>query len=118
MYAKIKDGYHVDEYVKQNFNRQCRSIIAKLEIEFGRYRGIPREQWYCKMCQSGKVGDEYNFFFHCHAFNNERRVLFVSVSEKYNGFLVKSENERLKLLLSNKCIKDVCNFVTKCILIR
>ena len=30
----------------------------------------------CKLCDSGDIGDEIHYLFHCHFFQNDRSVLF------------------------------------------
>ena len=37
--------------------------ILNLEVVLGRYEGIPREERFCKLCDSGLVEDENAFCF-------------------------------------------------------
>ncbi len=51
----------------------------KLEIEYGRYKNIPREQGHCKLCNSGEIEDEFHLTFSCKTYetlrNNANEIL-------------------------------------------
>ena len=70
LYRLFKQEYAPEPYVNVT-SRAHRSLLAKLrggsamlEIETGRYTGIPAEQRLCKLCKSG-VGDEAHFILTC-----------------------------------------------------
>ena len=44
---------------------QFRISNHKLQIEYGRYQNIPREERTCKLCNSGEVEDEFHLSFSC-----------------------------------------------------
>ena len=39
--------------------------MLNLEIVFGRYEGIPRQERFCELCDSGLVEDEIHFILVC-----------------------------------------------------
>ena len=54
--------------------------ISNFEVVLGRYEGIPREERFCKLCDSGLVEDEMHFVLVCNYFINERQ----SFIHRYN----------------------------------
>ena len=56
-----------------------------LEIETGRYTGIPAEQRLCKLCKSD-VGDEAYFIFTCPALQDSHRHLIDYMSLRMPNF--------------------------------
>ena len=78
-------------HFKQTFDHQCEQYLRYidnpkyrralcqfrvsshvLEIEQGRYHGIPREQQLCKFCSSNLVDDEYHFLLACPMYRQHR----------------------------------------------
>ena len=48
--------------------------LLNLQIVLGRYEGVPREERFCKLCDSGLVEDEMHFVLVCNYFINERQT--------------------------------------------
>ena len=46
--------------------------ILNLEVVLGRYEGIPHEEHFCKLCDSGLVEDKMHFVLVCNYFVEER----------------------------------------------
>ena len=63
---KLEDYFHL---IKNPIQRKHFSTFRisnhKFEIEYGRYKDIPREQRLCKLCNSGEVEDEFHVAFAC-----------------------------------------------------
>ena len=107
---KLLDScYEVQPYVKANITRQQRSVLARmrcgtysLEIEKGRYRGIPAVRRFCKMCRDNQtVEDEKHFLIHCPSYSEERNTFFIDFQLRNNtDFSNMNDTEILKLLLS------------------
>ena len=45
----------------------------RLPIETGRWQNIPREERFCRLCNSRELGDEYHYIMSCKALDNERQ---------------------------------------------
>ena len=122
-YKSFKSEYKTEAYVKANvLNTRQRSAIAKmkngtypLEIELGRYRGLPVENRICKLCRSEPETEE-RFLLNCAKTDDIRQKLLSDV----NGVLLQSGiafqtfsfADRLSVLLSNVLIsKYVANFI-------
>ena len=81
-YRIFKQEYESEPYINVVTSRAHRAFLARLrggsatlEIETGRYVGIPAEQRICKLCHSG-IGDEAHIkFLHAQRY---RRVAFPS----------------------------------------
>ena len=86
LYRLFKQEYAPEPYVNVVTSKAHRSPLAKLsggsallEIETGRYTGIPAEQRLCKLCKSD-VGDEAHFILTYPALKDSHRHLFDYMS--------------------------------------
>ena len=71
-YSTFIDDFKLEEYlntIKDSYQRRLFSRFRisnhKLEIEFGRYKNIPRNERFCKCCDQSTVEDEFHFPFEC-----------------------------------------------------
>ena len=101
LYRLFKQEYAPESYVNVVTSRAHRSLLAKLrggsamlEIETGRYTGIPAEQRLCKLCNSD-VGDEAHFILTCPALQDSRLHLFDYMSLRIPNFPHLSVEEML-----------------------
>ena len=101
MYRLFKQEYAPESYINVVTSREHRSLLAKLrggsamlEIETGRYTGIPAEQRLCKLCNSD-VGDEAHFILICPALQECRLHLVGYMSLRVPNFPYLSVEERL-----------------------
>ena len=72
-YSTFKDDFKLEEYlntIKDSNQRRLFSIVSqfrisnhKLEIEFGRYKNIPRNERFCKCCDKSTVEEEFPLSF-------------------------------------------------------
>ena len=69
-----------------------------LEIETGRYTGIPAEQRLCKLCKSD-VWDEAHFILTCPALQDSRICLFDYMSLRTPNFPLLSVEEMLRAVM-------------------
>ena len=99
-----------------------RTSNHKLEIEFGRYRNIPREERICKHCDKQVVEDEFHFAFECDKYDIVRQN---SHSILLNYFQLEITNDLRRKLLSDALssndpvITDLFSqHVSKCFYIR
>ena len=63
----------IENYILKILMTKLRLGILNLEVVLGRYEGIPREERFCKLCDSGLVEDEMHFVLVCNYFMNERQ---------------------------------------------
>ena len=84
-------------------NRHFRSVIVKLrsntipvEMELGRYRGIPAENRLCSKCNSNSIEDDTHILFDC-SFYLEDREQFINTIFEYDPFLFQL-NSREKVI--------------------
>jgi hypothetical protein len=77
--GKFKKDYRIEPYLSVVKNPTVRKTFSKfrisnhkLEIEYGRYKNIPREKRTCKLCHSDEVEDEFHFAFTCQKYNDIR----------------------------------------------
>ena len=79
-YKQFKQNVSTENYVKINLTRQERSIIAQtrfgilpINIEVGRFRGVPLLDRLCPICRS-ETEDELHFVFKCPFYDNSRHM--------------------------------------------
>ena len=94
-YCQVKESFSQAEYLKLPCFKD-RQRIAKflcsdhhLEIEQGRYRGIPRNMRICTTCQNGAIEDEKHLLFECPTYaelrnKNEIPAQYVYIKELLN----------------------------------
>ena len=88
-YNTFKKDYKLEEYLTQIKQPQRRAYTKfricnhKLQIEYGRYQKIHRDEIICKRCNSKSVENEYHFALECQRYealrnnsNNIRNSLF------------------------------------------
>jgi hypothetical protein len=70
-----------------------RTSSHKLNIEIGRYHGIPAEDRKCEVCNGGKVENEIHFLLECPLYTEERTPFLTEVYKKSNQVrMLDSEN--------------------------
>lgn len=67
-YSTFKSEYKLEDYLTTIRNASQRKAVTKfrischkLQIEYGRYHNIPREQRLCNLCDTNEIEDEYHF---------------------------------------------------------
>ena len=89
-YASISNRYIFQEYLLspkeyRQFLSKLRISAHELEIERGRYVGLPREQRLCKNC--GVLEDELHFLDVCPAYDGLRERLFSGLNNSHDRHL-------------------------------
>ena len=100
--------------VKSNLSRKKRSVMAKLmtgilplEVEVGRFQGVPKEERSCRVCGTEAVEDENHFLFDCEKLECVRRETLENC-----GLLhILTEPDRLEMLLSADNMVETASFV-------
>ena len=122
-YKNINETFSVQPYVRSNISRQDRSLIARMrcgvfpiELELGRYRGIPADRRFCKKCDTNSVEDENHFLLTCPVKvqgtgHREPLLLQHTRSENQCDLATLSDGDKLKLLLSVD-VKPVSKFIS------
>ena len=88
-YKELNCRFEAQSYLRENLTRLNMLVLAELrcgtfplEIEKRRYRNIPAERRYCKVCRSGEVEDELHL--DCSAYNEQRNELFRDIQQRHN----------------------------------
>ena len=79
-----------------------------LQIEFGRYQGIPRHQRLCQQCSSGEVEDEVHFLFKCSKYEPDRKELIVIILTSCPNFNSLNDVKKLEWV----CNRENHNILT------
>ena len=90
-----------------------------LEVETGRYKNIPRENRFCKICKD-EIDDEYHFFLNCKQNVNLRNKLLIIINKVNPNFNQYQLLDKLKYILSPKVelLPTVCDFLKQSLELR
>ena len=84
-----------------------------LQIEKGRYQGVPPDQRLCQKCDSGEVENEIHFLFKCSHY--DRTNLNKIITENCVNFSALDLEAKLLWLLScenEEILTQLCTFIT------
>jgi len=120
-YNMYKWGYCVEDYVSMNIDKYTRSLIAQsrfgilpLQIEVGRYRGIPINERLCVFCANNEIEDEFHLIMLCTFYEVIRNELFCKVGNFDRNFNGMDNFDRF-ILICNKFQKFLGQFLVKAI---
>ena len=124
-YALYKFEYETENYCTVNLSRQQRSLIARLRlgilpinVEIGRYTGIPRENRYCINCE-GIVEDELHVMLYCPLYETPRQKLLREAANLCNGFYVLSDVYKIEFLTTQvNIVRKSASFINQALCIR
>ena len=71
-----------------------------LLIEQGRHQNIPLENRLCPICKL-EIENEYHFVIECNKLTSSRLKLYSKVTEIVPNFLVMSDSDKFKYILSS-----------------
>ena len=80
---------------------KLRTSNHSLMIEKGRWRGVPKEQRLCKVCECNEIEDEIHFLMECSAYRGLRQKLFDCANCYFPGFLDLTKRAQYSILMSN-----------------
>ena len=114
LYKNVKPYYHVENYALFINNKRNRSLLTRLragcqdiEIEVGRWRGIPRDQRVCKLCNDG-IETEMHFLLYCTNLYHIRISFNRLFTDLYN---CNSDTERFILMFTKEFIRETARFI-------
>ena len=116
-YGTFKHIIETEKYVLCNFLTRyqrrmiamCRAGTLPLEIEKGRWRGIPRDDRKCKSCSMNVVDDLKHFMITCPALHTRRNTLMNDISRTLN--VAHFDLTLHNLFTCDLILKLVANFV-------
>ena len=87
-----------------------------LNIERGRYNNpiTPVNQRICTRCELNEIDDEIHLLLHCSAMNNERKILFNSVTATINIQPTKEMFLRIMTSRDITVVKSLAQFIYGC----
>ena len=111
-FIEFKDRADPTCLIRNNLPRHQRSLLAKLscgilplEIETGRYSGVPPDKRYCRVCNLNVVEDEYHFLYSCPLLQTERSKFYLDHITDFQGFILLPDAAKTKFLLGDDMIK-------------
>ena len=114
-YKRFKTTFCYEEYIDKIENDLLRKQLSCLrltshclEIEFGRFNGINRENRLCKFCTQNVVESEYHFILCCPRYSEIRTKYLGHISwpnlNKFNNYM--STKSKKMLINLSKFIKE------------
>ena len=120
-YKLFKDVYELEPYISINMSVKYRSVLARLrngilplELETGRYHGVPEAERICKLCDSGDIENEFHFLFKCSTYQDDRQQFFSYVVQIYPDFLQYDDINKLKSMMTTEVVLETAKFVYNC----
>ena len=117
-YVKFKSLYETESYVASGMSFKFRSVLARLrsgilplEIEIGRYHGLPVHERLCKICRTNTVEDESHFLFECVAYSTQREIYFNKIINVEAGFLSMDLDSKFHVIMSKSCVGETAKYV-------
>ena len=115
LFNNIKHGNVFEPYITLIDSYKLRTLFTKLrcgslniEVNAGRYQGIPRDRRYCTFCNTADVGDEFHFLLIC-PFFREIRSLFIP--SYYYEFPCTDKFYEMLRSNNKKLLLDICHFL-------
>ena len=122
-YALVKKYFCVEPYILHTRGNHLITSMARyrmsshdLNIERGRYNNpiTPVNQRICTRCELNEIDDEIHLLLHCSAINNERKILFDSVTAIIN---IQPTNEMFLRIMTSRditVVKSLAQFIYGC----
>ena len=113
-YRIFKENFEFENYldILENKDRvllcRYRTCNHRLPIETGRWTNIDRNERYCLLCNSNKIGDEYNYILECQTCMHERKKLLGDY------YCNRVNTVKFKMLFQSKncpLLKNTCKFI-------
>ena len=92
--------------------------VAPLQVEVGRYSGMPLEDGLCTLCNQGAIEDECHALVRCDLYNDIRSNLFSKCKGLTEHFSTMTDINKMCYILSNKNIVNDADRVCHQILVR
>jgi hypothetical protein len=89
----------IQKNIVSNFVK-LRISNSNLLIEQGRHQNIPLENRLCPICKL-EIENEYHFVIECNKLTSSRSTLYSKVTEIVSNFLVMSDSDKFKYILSS-----------------
>jgi hypothetical protein len=89
----------IQKNIVSNFVK-LRISNSNLLIEQGRHQNIPLENRLCPICKL-EIENEYHFVIECNKLTSSRSKLYSKVTEIVPNFLVMSDSDKFKYILSS-----------------
>ena len=92
-YELFKITFKKENYLSLPLDKQSlfsfsrlRVSNPKLEIDLGRYRNIPSEERYCRLCNLNQEDDEFHFIMSCSVYSEHREQFFQQIKDIVPSF--------------------------------
>ena len=116
-YVMFKDNLDTEDYVKYNFSRHSRSVLAQfrlgilpIRVETGRFRNLELKDRICELCNNQQIEDEIHFLCQCPLYHNTRKILFDRAEAKCPEFIQMNIQSKFSFLVKNMW-REVANFL-------
>ena len=101
--------------LRRSFTR-LRTSSHRLNIELGRYQGIPRHDRLCNKCSANVVEDELHFLLECSKFTEDRKQMLLDITNVCGNFKNLDNDNKLIWIFNledAELLKTVCKFISK-----
>ena len=120
IYNICKNNFGLEKYlaIVNNFElrrsfTKLRTSSHRLQIELGRYQGVPRM---CTKCSSNVIEDELHFLFECSKYDEDGELMMFEITTVCSNFRNLNSQNKLMWLFNSENIellKTLCKFILK-----
>ena len=82
---------------------KLRGRTAELRIDTGRWCGLRRDKWICKMCDEREVEDVEHFSLHCNGNAEERKEMVRLIIEIMVGWQEMEGKDKVVYVVDEAC---------------
>ena len=117
-FKTFKESPIAEHYLSLNVPKGLRSLCAQLRcgvlplnIETGRYHGVPADLRKCELCQLDEVEDEFHFICRCVIYRDCRQLLYAHMLRICNDFASLSDRDKF-ITIMQSCDQHVMKFIS------
>ena len=81
--------------------------MAEFRIETGRWGGLRKDEWICKMQDEGEGENMEHFLLHCNGMTEERKEMVRVLNEIMEGWQEMEGKDKVVCVVDKTCEKGV-----------
>lgn len=93
--------------------------MLPVNIEIGRYSGIPRNERYCPLCKNNSIEDEIHVMLYCPSYGELRKKLVDHIENVCESFVQMNDNEKIGVMVNHiNIVRKTANYISQILKLR